>query len=51
MTGKNPERDAENARKLGWARDEYARGGLTDTQLYKQERELGKKDDRTSWPS
>ena len=45
MTGKNPERDAENARKLGWARDEYARGGLTDTQLYKQERELGKKDD------
>lgn len=45
VTGKNPERDAENARKLGWARDEYARGGLTDTQLYKQERELGKKDD------
>ena len=33
VTGKNPERDAENARKLGWARDEYARGGLTDTQL------------------
>ena len=49
VTGKNPERDAEKGSSAG--RDEYARGGLTDTQLYKQERELGKKDDRTSRPA